>query len=182
MADGPRAHLSVGDARRGLTAGRRGRELLRWGLNLARRDPSVRPWLAALHARDLIPFEWLAFWVSEDPAGEGLARIREALDRGVVGLRTRFVRGDDLSRNAYGIGVVHGSLAPGGRVDNLDTFGALGPRPPCHEAVYLPRTEPLDTSSVMTDLAENDGEKCQGSPRGLDRDRLTSRMSRGERT
>lgn len=37
------------------------RELLRWGFHLARRDPSVRPLLAPLYARDPVPSEWLAF-------------------------------------------------------------------------------------------------------------------------
>jgi hypothetical protein len=91
------------------------RELLRWGLNLARRDPSVRPWLAALYSRDPIPFEWLAFWVGEDPAGEGLKRIHEALDRG-----------DDLTRNAHGIGVVYGSLAPACLPALFDAFRGRG--------------------------------------------------------
>jgi hypothetical protein len=93
------------------------RVLLRWGFNLARRDPSVRPLLASLHARDPIPSEWLAFWISEDPAGEGLKSITESL-----------ARGDDLTRNASTIGVVYGSLAPACLPALFDAFRGRGTR------------------------------------------------------
>jgi hypothetical protein len=110
------------------------RPLLRWAFDLAKRDPSVRPLLPPLYARDPVPAEWLAFWLDVDPAHQGLAMVLAALSRG-----------DNLDASARLIGITYGALEVGSLPALLAGFHGHGS--PAARATVLAEIEKRQASN-----------------------------------